>query len=147
VLVAAAGRSAWFDAVRRVGAVYLVYLGGCLPGRLRHQHEEARINEPAAGSSGGCCAHGLLISLSNSEVILFLGAFLPQFVDAGADPLPQLAVLAVLCIAVLAFVDVATTFAVARVRTLASAKLRLLDGVSGAFLTSAGRALAAMRRP
>ena len=60
----------------------------------------------------------------------------------------QLTVLAVLFVVVLAAVDIATTFAVARARaTLSAARLRLLDGAAGVFLMLGGLALAVMRRP
>ena len=82
------------------------------------------------------------------QVILFLGAFLPQFVDIESDPVTQLTVLAALFVVVLATVDVATTFAVARARsTLDTTRLRLLDGAAGVFLILGGLALAVMRRP
>ena len=108
----------------------------------------AQADLAAAAAGGGLYAQGLFVSLSNPKVILFLGAFLPQFVDAGADPVDQLVVLAALFVLVLAAVDVATTLAVAEVRsTLAAERVRLLDGASGALLMLGGLALAAMRRP
>jgi len=49
---------------------------------------------------------------------------------------------------VLAAVDIATTFAIARARaTFSAARLRFLDGAAGIFLLLGGLALAAMRRP
>jgi threonine/homoserine/homoserine lactone efflux protein len=138
--------STWFDVVRWIGAVYLVYLGVRQLLRLWRQGEEMRAPQPA--STGGWYIQGLIVSLSNPKVILFLGAFLPQFVNVHADPVGQLAVLAVLFVVVLAAVDVATTFAVARARTtLRADNLRLLDGASGVLLVLGGLALAAMRRP
>jgi threonine/homoserine/homoserine lactone efflux protein len=137
----------WFDVVRWAGAVYLVWLGVRQLWRLRGDS-----TEPVAGttlpSSGGCYFQGLAVSLSNPKVILFLGAFLPQFVDVGGDPVAQLAVLAVLFVAVLAAVDVVTVLAVAKARTtLAAAHLRLLDGAAGVLLVLGGLALAMVRRP
>ena len=97
---------------------------------------------------GNWYLQGLIVSLSNPKVILFLGAFLPQFVYTGADPVGQLTVFAVLFVAVLAAVDIATTFAVARARTTFGAtQLRVLDGAAGVFLMLGGLALAVMRRP
>lgn len=139
--------SAWFDVVRWVGAIYLVYLGARKLWRLRSRGAETGIGTPSV-SSGGWYAQGLIVSLSNPKVILFLGAFLPQFVDARIDPVGQLTVLAMLFVAVLATVDVATTLAVARARTtLGSGSLRFLDGAAGVLLVLGGLALAVMRRP
>jgi homoserine/homoserine lactone efflux protein len=155
VAAAAAGMSSvmvfmstWFDVVRWVGAIYLVYLGARQLWRLRYHRGDGQADLAAAATGGSFYAQGLFVSLSNPKVILFLGAFLPQFVDAGADPVDQLVVLAVLFVLVLAAVDVATTLAVARLRsTLAAEHMRLLDGASGALLILGGLALAAMRRP
>ncbi len=155
VAAAAAGMSSvmvfmstWFDVVRWVGAIYLVYLGARQLWRLRYHRGDAQADLAAAAAGGGLYAQGLFVSLSNPKVILFLGAFLPQFVDAGADPVDQLVVLAALFVLVLAAVDVATTLVVARLRsTLAAERVRLLDGASGALLILGGLALAAMRTP
>jgi homoserine/homoserine lactone efflux protein len=139
--------STWFDVVRWAGAVYLVYLGARQLWQLRARDAQTGIDAPPA-RRGNWYLQGLIVSLSNPKVILFLGAFLPQFVDIESDPVAQLAVLAVLFVAVLAAVDVATTFAVARASsTLDTARLRLLDGAAGVFLILGGLALAVMRRP
>lgn len=139
--------SAWFDVVRWAGAIYLVYLGARQLWRL-HESGAAVDLDTARGSHGSRYLQGVAVSLSNPKVILFLGAFLPQFVDMREDPLGQLAVLAVLFIVVLAAVDIATTFAVARARTTFGAgRLRLLDGIAGGLLMLGGLALAVMRKP
>ena len=88
----------WFDAVRWAGAVYLVYLGARQLWRLRRPGASIAMGVDA-GPHGGCYVQGLMVSLSNPKVILFLGAFLPQFVDTRADPVGQLTVLAVLFVA------------------------------------------------
>ena len=90
----------------------------------------------------------MLVSLSNPKVLLFLGAFLPQFIDPARDAVWQLSLLAVLFVVVLAAVDVAYTLAVARARaTLDAARLRLLDGAAGVLLLLGGLALAMARKP
>jgi threonine/homoserine/homoserine lactone efflux protein len=99
-------------------------------------------------SRGNCYAQGLLVSLSNPKVMLFLGAFLPQFIDPGADAVGQLTLLAVLFVVVLATVDVGYTLLLARARTRFSmARLRWLDGAAGVLLLLGGAVLATMRRP
>jgi homoserine/homoserine lactone efflux protein len=133
--------------VRWTGAVYPVYLGARQLWQLRGRDAQTGIDTPPAGR-GNWYLQGLIVSLSNPKVILFLGAFLPQFVDIESDPGAQLTVLAALFVVVLAAVDVATTFAVARARsTLDTTRLRLLDGAAGVFLILGGLALAVMRRP
>lgn len=139
--------SAWFDIVRWIGAVYLVYLGARQLWRLRRRGGDAGPGAPMP-PSGNSFLQGLLVSLSNPKVVLFLGAFLPQFVDAGSDPVAQLVVLAVLFVVILSMVDVFTTLMAARARaTFGVSHLRRLDAASGVFLLLGGAALAAMRRP
>jgi homoserine/homoserine lactone efflux protein len=154
VAAAAAGMSSimvfmstWFDVVRWAGAVYLVYLGARQLWQLRGRASHTALEAPPV-KRGSWYFQGLLVSLSNPKVILFLGAFLPQFVDITADPVGQLTVLAVLFVLVLAAVDIATTFAIARARaTFSATRLSFLDWAAGIFLLLGGLALAAMRRP
>lgn len=138
--------SEWFDVIRWVGALYLVYLGARALWQLRRRAAGALAK---AGRNGtNLYFEGVLVSLSNPKTLLFLGAFLPQFLDPAADPVPQLSVLAVLFVAVLFAVDVGYTFAVAKARaTLDAARLRLLDGAAGILLLLGGLALAMARRP
>jgi homoserine/homoserine lactone efflux protein len=154
VSVAAAGMtsvmvfmSTWFDVIRWVGAVYLVYLGVRQLWRLRE-----RVPPVEVGTIGRRHANrylqGLLVSLSNPKVILFLGAFLPQFVDPRVDAGAQLFVLAALFVVVLVAVDIAMTVAVAKASARFSRSgLLIFDAASGVLLLLGGAALAALRRP
>jgi threonine/homoserine/homoserine lactone efflux protein len=137
--------SDWFDVVRFVGALYLVWLGA----RQLWQFWKAEPAHSAPSvSRGNCFLQGLLVSMSNPKVMLFLGAFLPQFIDPRADAVAQLTVLATLFVLVLAAVDVGYTLALARARTRFSlARLRFLDGAAGVLLLLGGAILATMRRP
>ena len=153
VTVAALGMSSvmtlmasWFDVVRIVGAIYLAILGA-------RQLWKA-LKAPAAGLSAplparsGLYLQGLAVSLSNPKVLLFLGAFLPQFIEPGRDPVVQMTVLACLFVGILLVVDAAYTIAVARARsTLDPRHFRMLDGVAGGLLLCGGAVLAMARRP
>jgi len=153
VAAAAAGMSSvmvfmseWFDVIRWVGAFYLVYLGVRTLWQLRRRAAGAPPPPHRAGAN--LYLEGVLVSLSNPKVLLFLGAFLPQFVDPARDPVWQLSLLAGLFVVVLAAVDVAYTLALTRARaTLDAARLRLLDGAAGVLLLLGGLALAMARRP
>jgi homoserine/homoserine lactone efflux protein len=137
--------SEWFDVIRWVGALYLLILG---TRQLWLHFSQSSTVTPPVASAGSAFIQGMLVSLSNPKVLLFLGAFLPQFVDAARDPLPQLQTLAILFIVVLAVVDVAYTFAIARARrSFPAGKLRALDGLAGALLVAGGLMLMAVRRP
>ena len=132
--------------IRWIGALYLVYLGARQLWLFRRRASGAALPRRVAGAN--LYFEGLLVSLSNPKVLLFLGAFLPQFVDPARDPLSQLWVLAVLFVVALAAVDVAYTLMVAPARaTFDAARLRLLDGAAGVLLLLGGLALAMARRP
>jgi homoserine/homoserine lactone efflux protein len=137
----------WFDVIRWVGAVYLIVLG------VRQLHQFLRRRGDPSFTPPPVSAHtaygqGLLVALSNPKVLLFLGAFFPQFVNPAADPVPQLAILAVLFVGTLLIVDMGYTYAVGRARrALDMNKLSLLDGVAGGLLIAGGVLLATVRQP
>jgi threonine/homoserine/homoserine lactone efflux protein len=138
--------SEWFDALRWIGALYLVYLGARQLWLLRRNETPGLM--VTIPTHGNLYLQGLLVSLSNPKALLFLGAFLPQFVDPAGNVAQQLLVLALIFVVVLVMVDIGCTLVVARARaTLRSARLRLLDGASGILLLLGGVVLATMRRP
>lgn len=140
--------AAWFDILRWVGACYLAWLGFQ---QLRSWWRNRALPDVPAvppGSRGKWYLKGLGISLSNPKVLFFLGAFLPQFVDASGDVAGQLTVLSILFVVILTSVDLASTLMVAGARErFSAARMRVLDGVSGVLLLVGGAALAMMRRP
>ena len=139
--------SEWFDVIRWLGALYLVYLGARQLWLFRQRGVPGFV-PPRRSSGANLYFEGLLVSLSNPKVLLFLGAFLPQFIDPGREPVFQLTLLAGLFVVVLAAVDVAYTLLVARARaTFDAARLRILDGAAGVLLLLGGLALAMARRP
>jgi homoserine/homoserine lactone efflux protein len=138
--------SQWFDVIRWAGALYLVYLGVRQLRLCWRNAERAPVALPPR--RGGWYVQGLLVSLSNPKVVLFLGAFFPQFLDPARDPASQLALLAVMFVAVLMLVDVGYTFAAARARTaLRAVQLRRIEFTAGVMLLLGGLALALARRP
>lgn len=157
VSIAAAGMSSvmvfmseWFDVVRWAGALYLIFLGARQLFQYFRRGEASTSGvPPKLPSPGTNYRHGLFVALSNPKVLLFLGAFFPQFVDPSAASVTlQLAVLAVLFVATLALVDLGYTIGVARARErLDPRRLKSLDLVSGALLVMGGLVLATARRP
>ena len=70
--------SEWFDVIRWLGALYLVWLGARQLHQVWKGGGDQAVNPVRARSR---FLQGLLVSLSNPKVLLFLGAFFPQFVD------------------------------------------------------------------
>jgi threonine/homoserine/homoserine lactone efflux protein len=87
---------AMFNALRMIGAAYLIYLG---VKSWRAPADETAVQ--AAGELAGKPArsrfalfrNGFLVAGSNPKAILFAAALLPQFIDAGRPTLPQFGVL------------------------------------------------------
>ena len=82
----------WFDWVRFAGAAYLVWLGIKL---IRFPVEGVKADAPPPPPRGGFFLQGLLVLLSNPKVLVFFGAFIPQFMDMSRDHVSQVALLGV----------------------------------------------------
>jgi homoserine/homoserine lactone efflux protein len=131
-----------FDWLRLAGAAYLVWLGWKL---LSASGEVA-----AAGSArpprGGFFLQGFLVVISNPKMLLFFGAFIPQFIDARADATGQIVLLGATAMAIAAVSDSAYAVLSGRAgRLLARQRVRLLSRVSGLFLIGGGLWLAVTR--
>ena len=132
----------WFDWVRLAGAAYLVWLGIKL------------IRAPVAGVDaqaslpprGGFFLQGFVVLLSNPKVLVFFGAFIPQFVDMSQDHISQVALLGVTFMITGAITDSVYALAAGRARLFFSARrTRLLSRVSGGFMIGGGIWLALTR--
>lgn len=137
--------SEWFDVVRWIGAAYLIYLGLRTLWKLRGAAPE--LGDGTASTSTRWFWQGLFVALSNPKVLLFLGAFLPQFLDPARPAFAQLVVLALIFIATLAAVDCLYAIAVAQARKALSGRWRrVMEGTTGVLLIVGGLGIAAARR-
>jgi threonine/homoserine/homoserine lactone efflux protein len=80
-----AAHPAAFEAIRWLGVGYLLWLAVAAL-RSSPFAAEAQVSPTSAGKAFG---QGLLVNLLNPKVILFILAFLPQFVDPTRPILPQ----------------------------------------------------------
>jgi threonine/homoserine/homoserine lactone efflux protein len=69
-----------FDAVKYVGAAYLIFLGV----RRLLTRTEARVEEPVPRTRRRAYTQGVVVNLTNPKTIVFIFAFIPQFVDPNA---------------------------------------------------------------
>ena len=139
--------SDWFDVLRWIGALYLAWLGF---DRLRRVWKGGLglAATARAPTSRSWFLQALAVSLSNPKVLLFLGAFLPQFVDTSGNVELQLTILAVTFVIVIGVADVCYTLVLGRMRNFfADGRMKLLDGASGVLLLLGGLVLATARRP
>jgi threonine/homoserine/homoserine lactone efflux protein len=70
-----------FDVVKYVGAAYLLLLG---VRRLLGRGLDEQAEEPAPRTRRRAYTQGVLVNLTNPKTIVFIFAFLPQFVDPHA---------------------------------------------------------------
>src|ERR1044072_5366576 len=133
----------WFDWVRFAGAAYLVWLGIKL---IRHPVVGVSVDEKPAPPRGGFFLQGFLVLLSTPKVLVFFGAFIPQFMDMNQPHLPQVALLGVTFMVIAASTDAVYALLAGRARLFFSKqRTRLLSRVSGGFMIGGGRLLALKR--
>ena len=70
-----------FDAVKYVGAAYLIILG---VRRLLTRSEDRVQEEAVPRTRRRAYTQGVVVNLTNPKTIVFIFAFIPQFVDPGA---------------------------------------------------------------
>ena len=139
-LLAAAGE--WFTAIRLLGAAYLVYLGV----QSWRAPAPSLAAEMAPVSASRTVLRGLAVTLTNPKVLLFFGAFFPQFVSPSRPLAPQLLVMSVTFVAVVAGTDSVWAVLAGRARVWIVRRGRAVNRLSGGLLVGAGVGLALVRR-
>jgi threonine/homoserine/homoserine lactone efflux protein len=133
----------WFDWVRLAGAAYLIWLGVKL---IRFPVEGVGNDAAPLPPRGGFFLQGFLVLISNPKLLIFFGAFLPQFMDTSRNHAAQATLLGVTFMVIAGFTDALYALAAGRVRTLFSAsRTRLLSRISGGFMIGGGIWLALTR--
>lgn len=128
--------------VRWVGVAYLVVLG---VQAWRAPATDLRTVAADRRPRGAVVARAFLVSLTNPKVLLFYGAFFPQFIAADRPVAPQLWVLCATYLGVAVVFDVLWVLAASRARVLIAAHVRLRNRISGGLLIGAGVGLALAR--
>jgi threonine/homoserine/homoserine lactone efflux protein len=133
----------WFDWVRFAGAAYLVWLGVKL---IRSPAQGLSDDAPPPPPRGGFFLQGFLIAMSNPKLLLFFGAFIPQFMDMNKDHLSQVALLGITFMVIAGLTDAAYALLAGRARSFFSKRrTRLMSRVSGGFMIGGGLWLALTR--
>ena len=133
----------WFDWVRFAGAAYLVWLGIKL---IRAPVIGINADEAPPPPRGGFFLQGVVVLLSNPKVLIFFGAFIPQFMDMGRDHVSQVALLGVTFMVIAGMTDAMYALLAGRARLFFSARrTRLLSRISGGCMIGGGVWLALTR--
>ena len=133
-----------FTVIKLVGAAYLVYIGWKMftsSGKidLAQRAEKLPLRRYVV--------QGALINLSNPKTLLFLGAFLPQFVDMSRPAFGQIMVLGLIVMAVATVTDTFYAVIAGQARHLLSAaRVRLMNRISGVILMIGGVWLALVKK-
>lgn len=87
--------SVWmFEAIRWLGAAYLIYLGI----KMWRSTSEKIVTEeirPANKSKSALFRKGFLVAISNPKIIIFFASFFPQFINPAYPQLQQMVILGV----------------------------------------------------
>jgi len=132
----------WFEWLRWVGALYLIWLGVAY---WRAPAVDLTRMAPEPKSPRAIYTRALLVSLTNPKTLLFYGAFFPQFVTLNGNVPEQLAVLSATFLALAAGIDSVWALAAGRARGLLATRGRLRNRLSGALLIGAGAAVGLAR--
>src|SRR6201995_3321110 len=133
----------WFDWVRFAGAAYLVWLGIKL---IRFPVEGVKADAPPPPPRGGFFLQGFVVLLSNPKVLVFFGAFIPQFMDMSKDHVSQVTLLGVTFMVTAGITDAIYALLAGRARRFFSAgRTRLVSRISGGFMVGGGVWLALIR--
>jgi threonine/homoserine/homoserine lactone efflux protein len=133
----------WFDWVRFAGAAYLVWLGVKL---IRSPAQGLSDDAPPPPPRGGFFLQGFLIAMSNPKLLLFFGAFIPQFMDMSKDHFSQVVLLGITFMVIAGLTDAAYALLAGRARSFFSKRrTRLMSRISGGFMIGGGVWLALTR--
>lgn len=134
-----------FAVLKFAGAAYLIWLG------VKLLRSDGRLAAPQSTlplrSMTGYFWQGVLVIWSNPKVLLFFGAFIPQFVDPSGNTGFQIVVLGTIFMLTATVLD--SFYALAAGRTgslLVRRNVVIIERLSGAFLVAGGLWLAFTRR-
>jgi len=133
-----------FDWIKLAGAAYLVWLGFNM---LRSSGDLGQAAAGPAKSYRRLVFDGFLVIWSNPKALIFLGAFLPQFVTDQSATFWQVMVLGLFFMLIAGTTDAVYAVLGGRARSLLSAaRVKIVSRVSGAILMAGGVWLALQKR-
>jgi homoserine/homoserine lactone efflux protein len=132
-----------FVIIKLVGAAYLVWIGWKMFSSKGHLDMQAGTPRPALSYLW----QGAVVNFANPKSLLFLGAFLPQFVNLSRPAFPQIMLLGLIVMAIAALSDSVYAVLAGQARHfLTAARVRLVSRVSGAILMAGGVWLALLKK-
>ncbi len=125
----------WFDALRYAGAAYLIWLGV----RLLRSHGDLAVAVARARPRGSFFLQGFVVILSNPKMLVLFGALIPPFLSKGGNAGIETLQLGVTFAVIAAASDTCYALAAGRAGSwLSRSRIRVIEVVSGVFLTAGG---------
>ncbi len=140
-------RVSWlYEAVRIVGAAYLIWLGSRLLWGLRRASGPGAAGVPRPASDGVAWRRGYLTSMTNPKALAFAAGFYPAVLPATAPGEVYVAtVLVVTTVSIGWHLALAVALSTRRVERAFARFRRVLDAIMGAMLVALGARLAIER--
>lgn len=137
---------AWlYEAIRLIGAGYLIYLGGKILFGARRPYGALPV-EGSRNDAGSAMRVGLMVGMTNPKSAAFFGSLFVTILPAGtAGPVQAIAVVIVSVVALAWFSLLALMFSADRVRSNYARLRRPIDALMGTLLLGLGLRLAATR--
>ncbi len=133
-----------FDWIKLFGAAYLVYLGFVMLAASTKLNDAKALKQL---SPFRLALRGFLVNWSNPKTLLFIGAFIPQFVDVSQPAFAQIMVLGLIFVAATTLVDASYGLLSGSAgRALTAGRIKLVSRFSGAILMAGGLWLALQRK-
>lgn len=133
-----------FDWIKTIGAIYLIYLGYNMLRASGEANTNIRVRrEPWFKLA----MRGFFVLWSNPKMLLFFGAFIPQFITSGEPAFSSLMILGLIFFGVATFTD--TLYAImagSLGATLSNTRLKILNRVSGLIVMAGGAWLAVQQK-
>ena len=132
-----------FVIIKLVGAAYLIYIGW----KMFSSSGQLTFKPSQKLPIWRYLRQGAVVNLSNPKTLLFLGAFLPQFVDTSRPAFGQIMILGLIVMIVATASDCVYAVLAGQARqVLTAARVRLMSRISGAILMAGGVWLAFQKR-
>ncbi|MEQ1901493.1 MAG: LysE family translocator [Devosia sp.] len=133
-----------FDWIKLAGAAYLIWLGFNM---LRSSGQLGEASAGPAKSYRRLVLDGFLVIWSNPKALIFLGGFLPLFVQKEAAAFPQVMLLGLFFMLIAGLSDSVYAVLAGQARGMISAaRVRLVSRVSGGILMIGGVWLALVKK-
>ncbi len=142
LVVAAFGLSAaievmgvWFDALRYIGAAYLVWLGV----KLLRSDGTLGMGEPTMRDNGSFLLQGFTVILSNPKILVLFGMIVPPFLTPGGNAMQETLLLGGTFMVIASIGDTFYALLAGRAGAwLSRSRVRAIEVVSGLFLSAGG---------